>query len=167
METGTVKLWDYSKPIKQRHSGPCGPYQFTRQGLITGRKNRNKGFGGYLSKDGTEVNEGSMVRLRVFRADSVIRLNHDGWYCDQFQDGTMYGVVARLPRSRGFLAGYSMGPQMSTGFDSTIYETADDAARAADSEAETAAEREREYQEKWQADQDAETALTELRDGGP
>ncbi len=58
----------------------------------------------------------------------------------------MYGVVARLPRGRGFLAGWSMGERMITSFTGYIYDNARDAALAADGEARHAAEAEQEYQ---------------------
>jgi len=145
METGTVKLWDYAKPIKARHAGPCGPYTFARQPL-RGAGDRCKGFTGYLSSDGSEVNEGTMVRLRVEKASDIISLRHSGWYCDEECHGIMYGVVAILPRSRGFLAGWSLGEGMATSFDGFVWDTIEDAARAADEEARVAADREREFQ---------------------
>jgi hypothetical protein len=146
METGTVICYDYNKPIKERHSGPCGPYYFTRR--PPRRKGEKfEGFSGYLSKDGTEVNEGSFVRLRVKKASDIISLRHSGWYCDPFQDQTIYGVVAILPRSRGYLAGWSMGEGMITSFAGYIYDDMESAAHAADQEAQSAAEREREYRD--------------------
>lgn len=155
---GTVKMWDYSTPIKERHSGPCGPYMFTRQPTRTGRC---EGFGGYLGHG--EINDGSMVRLRIALAGDVVRLEHTGWYCDQFQDQTMCGIVARLPRSRGFLAGWTMGVGMCCSFDGRVHETIEEAARAADEEARIGAEREREHQEEQDAEIRAVEALTDLR----
>lgn len=155
---GTVKMWDYSKPIKQRHAGPCGPYMFERQPTRTGRC---KGFGGYLGRG--EINEGSMVRLRTIAAQAVINLRHNGWYCDQFEDQTMHGIIARLPSGRGFLAGWTMGVGMCCSFDGHIHDTIEHAAYAADEEARIGAEREREYQEQQEADMQAEEALADLR----
>ena len=157
METGIVKLWDYSKPIKERHRGPCGPYYFKR-GALRGKGDKCKGFGGYLSRNGREVNEGAMCRLRVIKAGEVINLRHTGWYCDEDSRETLYGVVARLPNNRGFLAGWSFGEGMSASFAGDIYDDIKDAARAADEEARCAAEAEREYQEKWRAEEEAREA---------
>lgn len=147
VERGHVPLRDFARPIRERNSGPCGPYYFTPGALITDGRTAPEGFSGYLNSRADEISEGSYVRLRVTRADEVARLNHTGWFTDD--DGVndvMYGVIARLPRSRGFIAGWSMGAGMATSFSRTIYETAEEAARAADHEAEREAERERDYQ---------------------
>lgn len=106
-----------------------------------------------------------------------------GWYSDNDQNETIYGVVYQLPARDGkarFVAGYASNddcdglPTLDFG---TIYsenmrgdfynesavdlEAARDAARAADSMAQSAAEAEREYQAAWQAgSQFAERAET-------
>lgn len=81
-----------------------------------------------------------------------VRINHTGWFTSPHGDGdTIRGVVYRLPRSRGFLAGHSMGKGMSAWMDGgTIYASEGEAARAADHMAEACAEKEREYQEGYQ-----------------
>ena len=74
-------------------------------------------------------------------------ISHSGWYCDQFCDETIRGVVFRLPHGRGFLAGWSMGEGMSSEIDvSYIYDDESSAAYAADSMAQYAAERQREFE---------------------
>ena len=60
----------------------------------------------------------------------------------------------RLPHNRGFLVGWSMGEGMISEIEYTIYDDERNAARAADSLAEEAAEKEREFQESQQEDED-------------
>lgn len=67
------------------------------------------------------------------------------WYCDEFGDQTMRGLILRLPHGR-FLAGYSMGEGMSSAVSATVYTDEDEARAAADEEARCVAESEREYQ---------------------
>lgn len=67
------------------------------------------------------------------------------WYCDEFGDQTIRGIILRLPHGR-FLAGHSMGEGMSSAVSATLYEDEDEARAAADEEARCAAESEREYQ---------------------
>lgn len=93
-------------------------------------------------------------------ADEVVRLRHTGWYADEHGDNLIRGVVFQIPARGGnpqYLAGCEWGESSRKGFDSgggwieigrgDIYESKEDAARAADSIAERAAEAEREYQE--------------------
>ena len=116
----------------------CGPYHTTRR-LITG-PHPGKTF--YLESD-------FAPGLRWQWCDYVTnRINHTGWFTDEYGDGDkIRGIVFRLPRSRGFLAGWSMGEGMITELDCTIYGDETAAAYAADSMAEDAADQEREYQE--------------------
>lgn len=79
-------------------------------------------------------------------ADEVVNLRHKGWFTDEHQTDTMRGIVGILPHNR-FLAGWSLGEGMASEVDGRIYDTPEDAAHAADSMAERAAEAEREYQE--------------------
>lgn len=129
-------------PLNQlkKHRGKnriCGPYYTTRK-LITG-PHPGKTF--YLDSDFAPV-------LRWQWCDDVTsRIAHTGWFTDEYGYDKIRGVVFRLPRSRGFLAGWSMGRGMASEIDCTIYDDEISAAYAADSMAEDAAEREREYQE--------------------
>lgn len=105
------------------------------------------------SKDG-----GCPFSLRWSWCDEVegTRIRHTGWFCDEWQDEKIRGLVFTLPRGRGFLAGWSMGESMISLVERYVYESATDAARAADSMAEKAADEEREYQEKAEAERQAE-----------
>lgn len=142
-QTNRIVLRDYSKPIKARHRS-CGHYYFDPQPNAVGRH----GVGGYL-KNG-ELSEGSTARLRVYPANDFLRYsrlsNISGYYYDDDYSETMQPIVARLPQSRGFLAGWTMGEGMATQLGGYIYADIEGAARAAHGEAEQAAESEREYQ---------------------
>jgi len=93
-------------------------------------------------------------------ADEVVRLNHTGWFADEHGDTIYRGVVFQLPARGGntiYLAGAEWGESSRKGFDTgggwieigprDMYESKEDAAHAANSIAEYAAEAEREYQE--------------------
>ena len=163
----TVKFYNWSKPLKERMAGykVCGPY-YTELPPLPGspgwRTTTSGGAGGYMSNG--ELSEGSRVRLRVKRADEIISLRHTGWYCDDFQDQTIFGIVARLPRGRGFLAGWSMGDGMATSVEASIYADETSAARAADSSAEYVAEQERDYQAEQEAKREAEEKAEQERE---
>lgn len=111
---------------------------------------------------------GDTDSLRPFRfvgfADEVDGgPDHTGWYADEYRDGStmMRGAVFQIPARDGsplFLAGYEWGEGTGKRFTSgggcieyggrgDTYESKEEAARAADSLAEYAAEVEREYQE--------------------
>lgn len=158
---GEIILRDFSRPIRERNNGLTGPYYFRPGALITDAHTVPEGFSGYLSKDESAIDEGAHVRLRVVAAGNLVNLKHDGWYTDDDCSETMYGVVARLPRSRGFLAGWTMGAQMATSFTRTIYQSEKEAARAADREAEYAAQRARDEAAKERAEDEAEQRQAE------
>lgn len=97
-------------------------------------------------------------------ADEVrgVRIDHTGWYGDDEGCGwsVFRGTVFRIPAKGGesrYLAGYEHGESTRKGFSAgfgsidvggrgCIYDSEEEAARAADSLAENAAESEREYQ---------------------
>lgn len=109
-----------------------------------------KGRGFYLGSDA--------LGLRWQWADETegARIGHTGWFCDDSQSQTIRGIVMRLPKGRGFLAGWSMGEEMASSVDySPIFDNAADAAACADSMAESAAESEREYQARERAADEA------------
>lgn len=122
----------------QRKKNPVtGPYYHAPKPI----SGRHPGRGFYLDSDGAPG-------LRWSWCDAVdgARIDHTGWFTDE--DGTgdkIRGVVFRLPRGRGFLAGWSMGTGMASEIDGTIYDDETTAAYAADSEAESVAENERDY----------------------
>lgn len=95
-----------------------------------------------------------------------VRINHTGWYTDEDGDSEkMRGIVVRLPHGK-FLAGWSMGEGMSSSVEGDIYNDETEAAYAADSIAENAAEREREYQEEERVRIKEEEARQEECEGG-
>jgi len=108
------------------------------------------GRGFYLESDG-------MPGLRWEWADKFCRpIGHTGWFTNEFGDGEkIRGLVMRLPKGRGFLAGWSMGEGMASSLSGDIYETAEEAARAADSKAESVAEREREREAEFRAQEES------------
>lgn len=124
-----ARLERYKKPI-------TGPYYHAPKPESAGR---GKGF--YLDSAGAPG-------LRWTWADEVegSRIRHTGWFTDECEDSIMRGVVFRLPKGRGFLAGWSMGEGMASAVEGEVFDDEIDCARAADSLAETLAEREREYQ---------------------
>jgi hypothetical protein len=142
------RLADAKRPV-------CGPYYHSP-------KPGGKGAGFYLGdcKWGVAVGDGNFA-LRAKWCDEVdgVRINHTGWFTDEFGDGDkIRGLVFRLPRGRGFLAGWSMGEGMCGSVDFDIYDTEAEAARAADSMAENQAEAEREAEAKFRAEQEAQEA---------
>jgi hypothetical protein len=122
----------------------------------------------------------SVTDLRPRLASDVIRLRHNGWYVDSFQDEVTFGIVLRLPNKRGFLAGCSdpwnwptkrdegeFGPVI---IDGDVYHDEDTAARCADQFAERYAEicldDEREFQEEQERERiaDEQQQLDDLMD---
>lgn len=114
----------------------CGPYYRDNPTPVT---RTHPGGSFYLDSD---FEPGRYVK----RADEIIHLKHTGWYCDEFQDQTIHGIVIYLPHGK-FLAGWSMGAGMASAYEGTIYTDETEAAREADQLAEETAENEREYQE--------------------
>ncbi|MGH9931704.1 MAG: hypothetical protein ACREA9_21080 [Pyrinomonadaceae bacterium] len=116
--------------------GGCGPYYLAPKPVTYECDSR--GF--YLDSDG-------MPQMRWTWCDEVegVRIDHTGWFTDENGDwDKIRGLVFRLPRSRGFLAAWSMGESMASGLDVDIYDDEQDAARAANDLAEFVADQERE-----------------------
>lgn len=131
----TLRFETLRQRLQDRKTGCTGDYYHSPT------PNNRKGCGFYLTSS-------DALGLRYQWADDVISLRHTGWYGDDFGDTTIRGIVLRLPRGRGFLAGWSMGVGMASSIDySPIFDNPEDAARCADSMAESAAERERDYRE--------------------
>lgn len=137
-------IHDFSRPMPERLKSReyTGPYYWTPTKPGTGR-----GF--YQSSKGLYCDKaGSTFDLRLEDANDHLgssRLSQiNGYYCDEDGDGeTLQPIIARLPRKRGFLAGWTMGRGMCASLDSTIWETEEDAARAAHDLAESDAEKNR------------------------
>lgn len=105
-----------------------------------------------------------MPDLRWKWCDEIVsRINHKGWYSDEWQEYTIRGLVMRLPNNRGFLAGWSMGKSMRSFVDYDVFLDESDAAYCADSMAENAAELEREYQAEQEALREAEEEAEEAK----
>lgn len=102
-------------------------------------------------------------------AHSIARLDHIGWYTDDFQEETVIGIVASLPHGR-FLAGYRLTMNDERVYFGHVHDDERGAALMADEHARVIAEREREYAERFTAAQriadrieEAESKLDELR----
>ena len=136
-----------------RAGNACGPYYTSPEPLIGGTRG-NYGF--YL---------GECRRMRWQYADDIsgAGIRHRGWFCDKFQDGVIRGIVVRLTHGR-MLAGWTMGEGMCASIEcDEIFTDEIEAARCADGLAESAAESEREYQERWRAAQELSDAEQEAR----
>ena len=82
-------------------------------------------------------------------AHEIIDIRHTGWYTDIECRETARGIVVALPRGR-FLAGYEWSENGERVYFADIYDSAEEAARAADSEAEYFAEEAREHDARFQ-----------------
>jgi hypothetical protein len=132
---------DFQRSLSERAMArkSCGPYRWTPS-------EPGKGRGFYQSSKGLFVDQaGSSFDLRLEEANGSLpaysrnaRIN--GYYCDNFQDGALTPIIARLPRGRGFLAGWTMGRGMCASLGATIYRDTESAAYAAHSAAEYDAE---------------------------
>lgn len=105
----------------------------------------------------------------VGTAHTLVRLNHKGWYIDNFQDQTVHGEVYQLPARNG--EPLYMPAVNDPNNDNcacidfrSITSDKEDAARWADSMAEQWAEREREYQAKESARMRLEDIEQEIKD---
>lgn len=102
--------------------------------------------------------------LRVVgTADDIVRLDHDGYFTDNFQDETTEGIVYQLPARNGkeqYVPANTdpCNPDCAVVDFHSVTDDKKEAARWADSMAENYAEREREYQAK----EDAESRLEEI-----
>lgn len=134
--------------LRDRISGCTGDYCHAPS------PNNREGRGFYLT-----AREAWGLRYRYADEVSGSGIRHYGWFTtDDTCSDTIRGIVLRLPRGRGFLAGWTMGEGMASSFDySPIFDDEADAAACADSMAKNAAESEREYQERMRVE-DEETA---------
>jgi hypothetical protein len=78
------------------------------------------------------------------------RIGHTGWFSDSDQRATFRGIVCNLSHGR-FIAGYYWSDNGERVYFDRVFDDAVEAARYADGEAESIAESEREYDERWQA----------------
>ncbi|WOE76356.1 hypothetical protein [Alterisphingorhabdus coralli] len=155
---------------------PCDAIMRAMQDTMNGKRRYPELRGALIGGDASnetrwiEYPERGGFRFVGF-ADEVIEgraIDHFGWYTDEFDGETLRGAVYQLPANNGqprFIAAYRHGSysrQKKRWTDVSgnpaalldvrgIYETARDAAFPANSLAEHAAEKEREYQAAWQA----------------
>ena len=132
--------------LQDRRTGCCGDYYHAPS------PNNREGRGFYLTRR-------EACGLRYTYADEVSGsgIRDPGWFTDDTCSDTIRGIVLRLPRGRGFLAGWTMGEGMASSVDySPICDDEAEAAQCADSMAENAAENEREYQERMMAGDEGE-----------
>lgn len=144
----TIYLHNYSRPLAQRTRKSTGPYMHT-VGPVSRTQSNGRGF--YMDSANRMADYGSFMSLRVEDANKHLsgRLAHiDGYFVDNYCGDTLQPIILRLPHSRGFLAGWTMGAGMISTLDaSTIWDDVEDAAREAHRMAERDAEAEREYRE--------------------
>ncbi len=121
-----------------------GPYYHASKPVV----GAHPGQGFYLDDQG-------MPGLRWAWCDEVegVRIGHTGWYFSESRE-TIRGLVFRLPHGRGFLAGWSMGEGMASQVDGYVWDDENDAARAANDMAESAAGLQREFEESQRAEDD-------------
>lgn len=136
-----IILINFAAPLASRKRKSTGPYRWKPTAPGNGR--------GFYCQHGTSdsalrcADHGSGFRLRLDHANNHLhhfRLSHINGYTYSDHGETVLPIVARLPRSRGFLAGYTMGAGMCAGLDSYIWCNVEDAARAAHDEAQRVAE---------------------------
>lgn len=118
----------------------------------------HKGRGFYSSsRDAFTLDEqGSSFRLRLEQGPEI------GFHPDADRSETFWPVIARLPKGRGFLAGWTMGAGMCGSLDGRIYTEEEAARSAAEAEASDAAEAEAESKEAYQARERFDAAGEEL-----
>lgn len=115
-----------------------------------------KGDIGFYWEEGGEPS-GRQWTLRV------AKMHDTGWYCDNFQEECLHGFVFRLPRGRGFLAGWTMGGQMCASVSREIFDNEAAALLEANWMAEKAAEKMREEDMKFQAEQQIQEKREEIQ----
>lgn len=104
----------------------CGP------GYRAPTPNNRNGWGFYLGTSNDLFDLREECRTREYRYN-------------EFGD-SIGGIVFRLPKNRGFVAGYTMGDDMASGINATVWTDLDDAKSAADSEAERMADEQAEFE---------------------
>lgn len=156
MQTEIVMI-DYARPLAERAKmrKRVGPYRWTPRDA---KKRHDVGF--YMNRRGDGVDRaGSTFDLRILDANdrlpSYSRMQGiTGYYCDESGDETLAPIIARLPRGRGFLAGWTMGAGMCAGLETHIYFDAETAAY----DAHTIAERVAEDMRTWEVERTDEEA---------
>jgi hypothetical protein len=136
-------IHDFTVPMRERAASRrvVGPYNMrpdTDHTCVT--------F--YTDSTGQCIRHGSRIRLRIVDANDVLPFSGRRVTAYGFNDyDAIVPIIARLPRGRGFLAGWTMGENMISELERDIYEDEQSAAYAAHSVAEYAAERQRDFEE--------------------
>ncbi len=144
-----ITLIDYQRPLAARAAArkSAGPYRWRPTPTGKGRGFYCAQTGGGLVMD----RAGSSLELRLEEANA--HLGHtrlaftDGYFCDLDGGDTLQPIIARLPKDRGFLPGWTMGAGMCGSLGSHAYSEAADAAYAAHQMAESDADASREAAE--------------------
>lgn len=132
---------DFAVPLRKRADSRkrVGPY-------CQRPSQPGSGVGFYMESGAFRMaRHGARISLRIEEAGPR------GWralYAYRFNDhgDAMVPIIARLPKGRGFLAGWTMGEGMCAELASAIYQDEDEARRAAHIEAEHAADRECDFE---------------------
>lgn len=150
-------LHDLEAPLSSRRRTATGPYRWTPTPPMSGR--------GFYTECGTNdivcARHGSGFTLRIEPADKHVggRLGMTSGYTTQ--DGDEFApIVFRLPRGRGFMAGWTMGQGMASTLEPEIYDDIRDAAIAAYDAAEMARNREDDYQDAYRFGQEQRSRLS-------
>lgn len=128
-----IAIIDYKKPIKKRHQFG-GHYYIPSHVPFRG--------GGWATYETQHTDEtGNRFRLRISAANNHLRnyptLRRNEYYMPGLDSDDEYTpVIFRLPRGRGFLAGYTLGYGMLCCLSAIIYDDPEEAAYAAHQEAE-------------------------------
>lgn len=123
----------------------------------------------HAGKNGTEVvYYNDYNAMREWQADDHAKnIKHKGWYTDPHGENTMRGIVIALPHAR-YLAGYVFSMNGERIVWPKVHTDLIEAAYMADEHARVAAEREMEYQARWQEGQrlhdKAQDAMHRLRE---
>lgn len=91
-----------------------------------------------------------------------VRMDHTGWYADPDGDNLYVAIVGQLSHGR-YIAGYRMTGNDERVYFGDVYTEAKEAAYAGDNEARIDAEKECEYQERWQAAQALDSEIADQK----
>lgn len=156
-------LKDYYQRIRANGANAFRAYELAKQNFDKQRKlyelpTKETIYYNPQNEDGNRwvENAGEGLRFTGY-CDQLNRfIQHKGYYCDEFGDSILRGVVYQLPARKGktqYIAGYSDPDNEGAALlnFNDIYDDENDAARSADQFAEREAENQREYNEAWQA----------------
>jgi len=135
---------EHAKPITWRN---VRAYRFDNYAATFGLSSIGKDSDGKILS--TFVPDSLPVRKLRDVHDVASRIRHTGWYCDDDQSSLCIGIVASLPHAK-FLAGYRLTDSGQHVLQlENIFDDESDAADYADGIAESHAETERDYQERF------------------